>query len=160
MVPAASVSPGLLRYRIFIQQHDGTFIIYPGGIRTNPYAWDHIVKDSWETWVMASETPLELFNVNDDRALLVSYNPDWRNNTTEVVVADRPNQLVLKSTMKKTSSGQFMEWQYFFGDKIRGRLSELPASGNLVIRARADRKMKIKLGLVMKDAQFFQQTLK
>ena len=83
------------------------------------------------------------------------YNPDWRNNSIEYVTSDKPNQLVLKATMNKPSRGQFMGWQFYFGEKIEGRKAELSSFTKIIIRARATQATEAKLSLVTTNADAY-----
>ena len=82
-------------------------------------------------------------------------NPDWRNNSIAFVTGEQPGKLVMKAVFNKSRSEQFMAWQFYFGDKIAGRKSELTAFNSVVVRARSDKKTKISIGLVMKDGKLF-----
>jgi len=154
-VPADMVSPGVINYRIMVKKSNGDIYTFPGGFKGNPYAWDEYRNESYQTFVATQDMPLELFNPNADRTKINLYNPDWRSNTVEYITADKPSQLVLKATMGKTSAGQFMGWQYFFGDKIMGRKNELSSFTKLVIKARASTDVNAKVALITSDASAF-----
>jgi hypothetical protein len=154
-VPADMVTPGVLNYRILLQKANKEFYTFPGGYKGDPYAWDNVNNDSWQTWVSPGESPLVLFNATADRNSIILYNTDWRNNSVEYITADKPGQLVLKTTLNKPALQQTMGWQYFFADKIRGRYSDLSSFTTLVIRARSAQKVKVKASLITRDAQAF-----
>jgi len=154
-VPVDIVTPGLINYRILVRRVNGEHHTFPGGIKGNPYAWDEWRNESYQTFVSAPGSPLELFNPTTDRTNIMQYNPDWRNNTVEYITAGKPNQLVLKATMSKPSQGQFMGWQYFFSDKIAGRKDELSSFTKLVIRARSLQGATAKISLITTNADSY-----
>ncbi len=158
-VPADMVTPGVINYRIMVRKPDGETYTFPGGFKGDPYAWDEYRNESYQTFVAAPDSPLELFNPTTDRSRLILYNPDWRSNTVDYITADKRMQLVLKATMNKPTGGQFMAWQYFFGDKIAGRKEELSPFTKLVVRARSAENAKATVSLVTTDANAFTTTL-
>jgi hypothetical protein len=158
-VPADMVTPGLINYRILIGRVNGEHYTFPGGFKGNPYAWDEYRAESWQTFVAAPDSPLEIFNPTTDRSRIMLYNPDWRTNTVEYITADKPNQLVLKATMSKPNGTQFMGWQYYFSDKIAGRKDELSSFTKLVMRARASTNTQAKLSLITTKADAFAETV-
>ncbi len=154
-IPVDIVTPGIINYRIMVRKSNGDTYTFPGGYKGDPYAWDAYHNDSYQTFVASPEAPLELFNPTTDRTTINLYNPDWRSNTAEYISADKPGQLVLKATMSKPSTNAIMGWQYYFGDKINGRSSELSSFTKLVIRARSAEGATVKLSLITTDAQAF-----
>lgn len=156
-IPAEIVTAGVLNYRLIIQKNNQDFYVFPGNHKGDPYAWDNIINETWQTFVAAERTPLELFNPNVDRNNLIVHNPDWRNNSIEYTIAEKPGRLILKTMMAKSPPGQIMGWQNYVGDKIKGREKEVPAFDKIVIRARslsADA-AKLKLILISTDANSF-----
>jgi hypothetical protein len=57
--------------------------------------------------------------------------------------------------MNKPAAQQMMGWQYFFKDKISGRVDELLSFTKLVIRAKSTEEAKAKFSLITDDAQVF-----
>jgi hypothetical protein len=157
-VPADIVTSGIISYRIMVRKGADTYT-FPGGIKGNPYAWDEWRNESWQTFVATTDSPLELFNPTTDRSKIMLYNQDWRNNTVEYITADKPNQLVLKATMSKPDGKQFMGWQYYFTDKIRGRKEEFYSFTKLVVRARAPQNTTATIALITTGADAFATTL-
>jgi hypothetical protein len=121
-------------------------------VKGNPYAWDNSNNETYQTVVADNKTGLELFNATSDRSQLVQYNPDWRNNFIRFVPADRSSQLALKLVASSLKTGQFMGCQFYFGDKIRARSSELSSFKTLVVKLRADTVAPVKIGLIDRDA--------
>lgn len=154
-VPVDIVIPGMLSYRIMVQKTGNDYVTFPGGYAGNPWAWDNVNTDSWETFVTISETPLTLFDATEDRRNIVLYNTDWRNNRVEYITEDKPGKLVLKATIGKPSAISMLGWQYFFSDKIKGRASELPGFTTLVLRAQASEELPVKISLITTQAQAF-----
>jgi len=154
-VPADAVTPGVLNYRIIIQKANNDYYVFPGNQKGNPYAWDNPNNDTWQTIVASDKSGLELFNTNIDRANLIQYNPDWRNNTFRFVPSDKSSQLAVKITAKNLTDKQMMGFQVYFGDKLKGRQSELPSFTKLVVRVRAENPVKAKLSLITNDALCF-----
>jgi hypothetical protein len=158
-VPVDMVTPGLISYRILIRRVNGDHFTFPGGFKGNPYAWDEWRNESYQTYVAAPDSPLELFNPTTDRSKIMLYNPDWRNNTVEYITANKPNQLVLKATMNKPDGKAFMGWQYFFGDKIGGRKDELSSFTKLLVRARSSQEANAKISLISTTADAYASSI-
>ncbi|HET6996758.1 MAG TPA: membrane or secreted protein [Chitinophagaceae bacterium] len=154
-VPADAVTPGVLNYRIIMQKANNDYYVFPGNQKGNPYAWDNYSNDTWQTIVANEKSSLEIFNTNTDRANLIQYNPDWRNNTFRFVPSDRSSQLAVKITAKNLTDKQMMGFQFYFGDKLKGRQSELSSFTKLVVRVRAENPVKAKLSLITNDALCF-----
>lgn len=154
-VPADMVKSGLINYRIILQKGN-EFYTFPADLKGNPYAWDYTNNDTWQTYVVNSNNPVELFNATNDRNGIMLWNPDWRNNSVEYITADRPGQLVLKTTMNKPAPGQMMGWQFYFVDQLKGRQTDLSSFTKLVVRAKASSSdVHMKLSLITTDAQAF-----
>jgi hypothetical protein len=155
-VPADMATPGLINYRIIAHAHNSMYT-FPGGYKGDPYAWDNVHNDSWQTFVAAMKTPVTLFDPSEDRETVTLYNPDWRNNRMEYITGEDPERLVLKLTMKKSAGSQLMGFQTFLAEKIKGRKGELSNIRKIVIRARTDQQtpLSVRLGLISTDAQAF-----
>ncbi len=154
-VPADMITPGIINYRVMVQEGDKYLYTFPGGFKGNPYAWDEYRNESWQTLVAGPESPLELFNAVTGRSTIMLYNTDWRNNAIEYVATQRPGQLALKATMNKPAQTSAMGWQYFFGEKLAGRSSELASCTKLVVRARSTQEMKLELSLITTKADAY-----
>lgn len=153
-VPAEIITPGIINYRIIIQDSNKEFYTFPGAFKGNPYAWNEYRNESWQTIVAAPGSALTLFNPLTDRNSLVIYNPDWRNNTIEYITTEN-GQLAFKATASRSAMG----WQYFFAEKIRGRNDELTSFTKLVVRARSAQETKMKLSLISIDADAYSTEL-
>lgn len=157
-VPVDMVTPGVINYRIMIRKANGDTYTFPGGYRGDPYAWDNYHNETYQTFVAAPESPMELFNPNKDREKLMVYNPDWRTNTVEYITVTKPEQLILKMAMGNPAA-QTAGWQFYFKDKIAGRKSELSLFTKLVLRARASSECNAKLSLITEDAFAYSATV-
>lgn len=158
-VPADAAVPGVLSYRIIVQKANNDYCVFPGNNKGNPYAWDNPNNDTWQTIVASDKSGLEIFNTNTDRTNLVQYNPDWRNNTFRFVPSDKTSQLAVKITAKNLTEKQMMGLQFYFGEKLKGRPSELSSFNKLVIRVRAENPIKAKLSLITNDALCFSASI-
>ena len=154
-VPADMVQAGILNYRIIVRKAGGHAWFFPGNYKAKPYAWDEFRNESWEVFVMAAGSDLELFNPLHDRQKIILYNTDWRNNRVQYATTNIPGELSLKTTMSKPAAGQIMGWQYYFGDKVAGRVEEFTGFTNLVVRARSTRKANAKISLITNDANAY-----
>lgn len=152
-VPADMVTPGIINYRIFVKR-DIEEYMFPGAFRGNPYAWHEYRNESWQTVVAAPGSPVELFSAASDRNTIVPYTRVWRVNTIEFVTTPS-RQLAAKATIGRPMKGMEMGWQSYFGDKIKGRNTELRSCTTLVIRARSEQQMTMKLALITIDANAY-----
>lgn len=158
-VPADAVTPGVMNYRIIVQKENDEYTVFPGNHKGNPYAWDNPNNETWQTIVASEKSALELFNTSTDRTTLVQYNPDWRNNTIRFVPSDKTSQLAVKVTAKTLTDKQVMGWQYYFGDKLRGRQSELGSFNKIVLKVRTESPTRVKLSLITSDALCFSASI-
>ncbi|MET0392249.1 MAG: membrane or secreted protein [Chitinophagaceae bacterium] len=157
-VPADVIAPGVLNYRIIIRKGSDHYV-FPGGGKSDPYAWDNTNNETWQTLVASEASGLELFNTNTDRSKLVQYNTDWRNNVFRFVPSAVSSQLAVKMIAPKLADQQVIAWQYYFGDKLKGRSTELSAFTRLVVRARTESAAATKIVLVTKDGGAFSAAL-
>lgn len=160
-VPADMVNAGVLNYRIVIQKANNEFIVFPGNHKGNPYAWDAVVNEAYETYVAAENSYLYIFDASSDRNSINLYNPDWKNNNVKYITAFDPRQLALKATMGKPSANSIMGWQSNFSEKLKGRIGELAKSHRIIIRARTDNAapVKLRVALVTSNAMSFATTV-
>ena len=160
-VPSEIVSAGLLNYRIIILKANGSYLVYPGAHKGNPYAWDAIATDTWQTYVAGKNMPIEIFNANTNRNNISMYNTDWRNNRVEYITVDKPGQLVLQAVINQPAHGKVMAWQCYFGDKLKGRESELSAVDKIRIRAKTSNadQTQITIGLISIDGKTYSTTV-
>lgn len=154
-VPVEIITPGLITYRIMVRKSNGETYTFPGGFKGNPYAWDEWRNESWSTFVASEQSPIEVFHSTRDRNQMVLYNTDWRNNRVEYIAADDPGRLALKTTMTKPSAGQMMGWQFYFGDRLTGRKSELSSFTKIAIKARSVEEVNARISLIDSDGNAY-----
>jgi Cellulase (glycosyl hydrolase family 5) len=153
-VPADLVTPGVLNYRIIIQQRNA-FTVFPGNIKTNPFAWDNYNNETWKTFVAAENGRLEIFNPTNDRNTR-TYPSFTRIFQTGYITAEKPEQLILRLSITRLSTDHIMGFQHFFGDKLIGRMPEAGSFDKLVIRARTgDQPTTARVTLINADAAAF-----
>jgi hypothetical protein len=156
-IPSEMVTPGLMNYRIMVHAKDSIYT-FPGATQGDPYAWDNIANESWQTFVAPASAPLLLFEATTERQRTNVYNNDWRNNKVMLVPGAETRQLALQTTLG--SNNQLMGWQYYFEDKIKGRKDELPSFTKVVVKARSLQELPFTLSLVTTDAQAFSAPVK
>jgi hypothetical protein len=157
-VPLDMVTPGILNYRIMVYKQGATFT-FPRGHKGDPYAWDNYINESWETIVVPSSSPVVVFDPAKDRNNIMIYNPDWRNNTLEYITTNTPGELVLKATNNSTNKNG-MGFQYYFKDKIGGRIEDLNTFNKLLIKGRTSSgTVPVTISLITEDAEAFSTTI-
>jgi hypothetical protein len=62
-------------------------------------------------------------------------------------------------TAKNLTDKQMMGWQFYFGDKLKGRETELSSFRNLVIKVRSENPVAVKVALITNDAQCFSSAI-
>lgn len=154
-VPIELATPGLVNYRIIVQDGEKQFT-YPGGYEGNPWAWDNYRNDTWQTFVAAENGNLELFNATTDRNLFVFPNL-WRPEERSLITGETPKQLVLKLTAKELPEEGTMGFQLFVGDKLQSRTAELAAFDKLVVCMRTSNAtpVPVRVGLISANAAAF-----
>lgn len=158
-IPADAVVPGLMNYRIIVQKANNDTYVFPGNVKGNPFAWDNTSNETFQTIVASPAGAFELFNTNTDRNNLIQYNTDWRNNSVKIIPGSRTTQLAVQLLAKALNKNPIMAWQFFAGDKIKGRESELGSFKFLVIKCRSENISFAKILLVSKDAVVFSSNL-
>lgn len=133
-VPADLVVPGILNYRIIIRNGDD-YLIYPGAIDKNPFAWDNYRYETFETWVASPNSQLMVFDPTVDRSVR-TYPSFRRNFQTSYPAGDRSGQLVFRLSATDLTGDHTIGFQHFIGDKLKGRASELSSFDKIVIRSR------------------------
>lgn len=152
-VPAELATPGIVNYRIILQQGNGNFYTYPGGFKGSPWAWDYTQNETWQTFVAGEKGGLELFNATNDRNLYV-YPNLWGSNARQLITAEEPGQLILRLSVKELAGEGVAGFQSYFSDKLQGRQAELKKFTRLVVRARtaSPEPVKVRIGLISDDA--------
>lgn len=123
--------PGRLDYRIVVQQGDA-FYTYPGGHKGDPYAWDNLEEEFWQTNIAAPGAVLSLLNVAGDKDLFLV--PSWpglsfTNGTT-------PASLAVCLKGNGTGVDSVSAVSRIVAADIRARVTEMGEFTKLVVRAR------------------------
>jgi hypothetical protein len=155
-IPGDFITPGVLRYRVIIARPGNRYVVFPGGYTNNPYSWDNFHNDTWETFVAAENSNLEIFNASNDRNSFV-YPVFRRNFQTVYTAGETSGQLLLRSTIADLSDDKVFGFQHYFGDRLKGRATELSSFKNIVIRARTTgaNPVRARISLITKDAFCF-----
>jgi hypothetical protein len=159
-VPADMLTPGLVQYRIVVQQ-DKQATTFPGQHKGHPHNWDFHQQDFWQFRVAAPGSPLELFNAAHDRQLSI-YPNLWRSDERQLLTTETPGQMMLRLTRKDVTDGEpIVAIQHFVGDKLAPRLSELETFRHLIIRAgtQNDKPMPLKVTLITRQGNAYSATV-
>jgi len=156
-VPAAQVISGALNYRILINNGDKYFT-FPGGNEGDPYAWDNVSNETWQTFVASPNGRLSLFNAAADRGRTNTYFPVFtRNGGAQFTAGEETGQLTFSANLPALKQGQVMGFQLYIGDKIKNRLPEVATYSKILIRGRlqSGQSGKLKLALINNDASAY-----
>ena len=156
VIPAGLLNPGLLSYLIIVHRGNGEYLTFPANEKGNPYAWDKLETESYQTYVAAKDAHLEIFNANTDGKTINIYNPDWAHHKVEFGSAENPLLLGLKLSMDQPKSNSIMGFQSFIADKLSGRLTESNDFKKLVLKVKSNvENTKVKVGLIDTEAHFY-----
>ncbi|MVN21441.1 membrane or secreted protein [Mucilaginibacter sp. HMF7410] len=158
VIPEASVAPGILTYRLLVQTPDKKYLAFPGNHSGDPFSWDYLNTDYWQTFVAAPEGNLTLFNTTTDRTNANPYFPGFgRNGGIRFIAGEETGQLTLNMSMPKPQVNQAMGMQLFVGDKLQGRKTELASFTRIIVRARktAGLAVPLRIALINKNAQSY-----
>ncbi|MEO6038948.1 MAG: membrane or secreted protein, partial [Saprospiraceae bacterium] len=104
-----------------------------------PFAWDNYHQEQWQTLVAQPQSDLELYNAGADRGTVNLFTPrGWRPKAVEYLTTEHSGQLALQMSIEQLPERQVMGLQYFCGQKMAERKSELGAFQKLVLQARTD----------------------
>lgn len=153
-VPVELVVPGVLNYRIIIQNANKDYYAFPGNHKGDPFAWDNYTNDTWQTFVASENSKLEIFNPTNDRSTRV-YPQFKRGFQTSYITGTEPGRLLLKLSANELTDDHTIGFQYYFADKLMGRQTE--NFDKLVIRARSAeaQPVKARIALINKDGFSF-----
>lgn len=149
-VPADLVTPGILNYKIVLQKGN-EFASFPGNFKQNPSDWDNYNNETWKTFVAAKNGQLEIFNPTIDRNALV-YPGFKKNFQSTFITGEKPGQLILKLAATELSGDHIMGFQYFFADKLQGRITEAASFNKLMIKARTSETQPVKAKVTLTNA--------
>jgi Cellulase (glycosyl hydrolase family 5) len=155
VIPKEMMVPGLLSYRVIVQR-DNEYVLFPGNIKGDPYAWDAYQYETFKTFVAHGNSKLEVYNPTSDQKISIypSYQKGFQ---TTYTTGEDPKQLLLQLSRTEPAAEPLAGFQHFIGDKLNGRLGELPAFDKLIIRAGTTNRQAVKLKILLTnaDAQSF-----
>jgi len=155
-LPADLQKPGELSYKLIIGKANKQFFTFPGGHTGDPYNWENVQTDSWKTRVAAVNAAAELFNPATDRGRVSVYAPLWKNNKVEYISSSLPGEMLIRQLIVNSADANAMGFQFNFGDKLSGRVSELNTFDRITFKARSiDKPLKAKLVIVTKNAEAY-----
>ncbi|QJD96997.1 cellulase family glycosylhydrolase [Mucilaginibacter robiniae] len=158
VIPDNQVTTGVLSYHIIIQRSSNTYWAFPSGHQGNPYAWNYTNQDSWQTFVAAPHSSITLFNATTDKDKTNTYYPDYsREGGVQYVSGTTTGQLALQLLSPTMRKNEVIGFQLYVGNKLKGRLTDLPAFGKIVVRARAQSSLpaKLRIALTLADASTY-----
>jgi len=141
--------PGLLSYKIVIQNGVNDFTAFPGNHPGNPADWDNYNTEEWETYVSAENTPLELFNANDGWNKI-----DAAAQGATLIATSTPKQLALSMTSRNGRGQQGpnpIGFHVYLTDKLAGRQSELNSFSKLIVKAKTQNTEPVKMKIALVD---------
>ncbi|SHN36909.1 cellulase family glycosylhydrolase [Chitinophaga sp. CF418] len=147
-LPAELLQPGLLQYRLIIQQ-GSNYTAFPGDYTGDPYAWDNYHRDTWQTYIAAPNTMLSLLDAtkNKDLIMLPTYTPG------AYTSGDRSEQLAIRINGNGTKTDAINGVSRAVAAQLKGRGQELPAFNTVVVRARVtgQQKANARVALISSD---------
>ena len=149
-VPADLLAPGVLNYRIIVQQGDDV-AVFPGNFKDNPFAWDTYTNETWKTMVVTNDARLELFNPAVDRDAR-TYPSFRRGFQINYLPGEKPGELLLKLAATELSGDHTIGFQYAFAKKLKGRMTELGTLDKLMIRARTAEATPVQAKITLTNA--------
>ncbi|SFO55450.1 Cellulase (glycosyl hydrolase family 5) [Chitinophaga sp. YR627] len=146
------LQPGLLQYRLIIQQGDH-YTSFPGGHEGDPYAWDNYQRDTWQTFIAAPNTMLSLLNITDHKDLITI--PAYTQGA--YTTGSSAGQLALRIAGHGKGSDTITGVSRGVAADLKNRASELKAYNTIVIRARVKgiANAQARIALVTADANAF-----
>lgn len=154
IIPAEKVKPGLIEYYIIVTDKNGT-VTYPGAINKSASAWDFYGDEVYRTAVVASSSPVYLFNAGTDAG---EVSREWRRGNQVLPLAEtgKAELLVRIPTLQtkddenpKAKQPDDYSLRYFFGKKVAGRNNDISNKTQLIIRARSVGKGKTPLQIAL-----------
>ncbi|MCB0633040.1 MAG: cellulase family glycosylhydrolase [Saprospiraceae bacterium] len=144
---------GLLRYRIIVQQGDN-FLVNPGNIRENPFAWDYYHNDeTYEVFIAAKDAPITLFDATRDQGEIMYYNRRFRDNRIIGTATEQTGRLAVRLDLKNDIADNALGFQYYFGGEDYTNRKELSSYQHLTLQVRNDKDSELKLTVKLIDQQ-------
>jgi hypothetical protein len=151
-LPADLLQPGLLNYRIIVQQ-GSTFTVFPGNQKGDPYAWDHIPGNTWNSYITTGNAMLLLLDASKqtDIMMLPAYTPG------AYTAGDRSGSLAIRINGNASKENTVTGISRAVAAQLAGRHSELAGFNTLVVRARVtgNATATARVALVTTDAAAF-----
>jgi hypothetical protein len=144
---------GIIKYRIIIQKGNNvtSFPVNRGDLTTRE---DNGIQ-KWETHVAGGTKQLEIFDAASDRTIR-TYPVFTRIFQINYIADTLPGVPSLRLSIERLTHDRVMGFQYFFGDKIIGRVGEAGSFDKLVIRAKTnDKPVRTKLTLIDANVNAF-----
>ena len=160
-IPAVQVTPGILTYKIVIQDAD-KFFSFPGGYEGDPFGWDNVNNETFQTFVASPNGKLSLFNATADRGRTNTYFPVFtRNGGATFTAGEETGQLTFRASSPGLKEGQAMGFQLYIGDKIKYRVPEISSYSKVLIRARlqSGQTGKLHITLINNEASAYSATI-
>lgn len=152
-VPADFVNSGVLNYQIILKK-GSDFTVFPGNHQGDPFSWDNNNIDTWQTFVVPENSKLEIFDPAKDKTAKV-YPVFKRGFQTSYIGSIEPGHLILKLSANELSDDHTFGFQYYFADKLKGRMLESFKKMVIKVRATGSYPVNAKITLINKDAFSF-----
>ncbi len=153
-IPATTLRPGLLEYRIVVFEQAGART-FPGGESGHPFRWDFTGRDGWRVTVVEPGAPVLLFDGAMDLEHMLHPHPwEYVRFRTGVVPGGEPGRLAVRAVVEDfTPVPHHFALRTFLPVTRRGRLADGAEGSVLRIRARsAGRSVeRMELALVEQD---------
>ncbi|MCD8741894.1 membrane or secreted protein [Mucilaginibacter roseus] len=143
MVPADLLSPGLLQYRIAVTPKGKEPVVYPGGQAGDPFAWDYINQQYYQTIISAPGSPVQLYNAARDRDNVIVYSPEWKTDSYEYVTNTDGNLAI--SLNHKPSKNELGGLELFVKDEILTHAANLGQYSFITVNAAGNTPAKLVL---------------
>ena len=154
-IPADVLYEGLLSYRILIEKGN-KYITFPDNYPGNPTDWDCIDKEFYTSMIPESISPLEIFDATNDFDNIERSFHNWGKNDKSIGLVSTaiPGRMAIKVYAKNLKDNEHtICFRSFFGDKLKGRISEISKYDEILLRARVSdaSSIKLKIMLIAKD---------
>ncbi len=158
-IPATTLSPGLLNYRIILQQGD-SFHAYPGAVAGNPRSWDYVAGQSYSLNVRSADYGWGLFDAATNPQVL-TYTSSRNPMETKYLPGERPGSFVYRLSTSEMAAGQVVGFETFIGEEMTSLGNDAINKKSIVVRGRngGNKPVPIKLVLITKDAIPFATTI-
>ena len=155
-VPAELLYPGQLRYWLVLKK-GAQALTFPGTFAGQPSDWDYVHAEHYSVDIVATGTPLPLFQASRDQERIEAHGLGPNTWTDYVTLPSGllALRLVLGQlrTGEPVATGSAASLRAFFGDKLAARLNDLAGFTAIVVRARTSHPgATVKVTLTTKDA--------